>query len=323
MVAAAAVILANLSSVIPAAPPATAIDFNRQILPILSGPLLRLPRPDQNQRKAKLRLDTKAGAFAELRGGGHAVVPGKVDDSEMIRRVAATDADEIMPPPGKGKPLSPVQIDLLRRWIDQGAPWTQHWAFAAPRHTPALPAIAAGVGPRAPMDQFILARLDREKLRPSAEADKPTLLRRVTFDLTGLPPTLAEADAFLADSSPQAFERVVDRLLASPRFGEHMARFWLDAARYGDTHGLHLDNYREIWPYRDWVIRAFNANMPFDRFITETARRRPVVRNRRSIKPSPPGSCTLAMFRRVRAGRSAKRDATSATSWTGWTLSAR
>src|SRR5262249_17921910 len=149
-----------------------------------------------------------------------------------------------------------------------GAPWSTHWAFVAPQR-PALPKVTDAAWPRTPIDQFILARLEREGLKPSAEADKTRLIRRVTLDLTGLPPTPAEVDAFLADRSPEAYEKVVDRLLESPCYGEHMGRFWLDAARYGDTHGLHLDNYREMWPYRDWVIKAFNTNKRFDQFIIE------------------------------------------------------
>ncbi len=157
---------------------------------------------------------------------------------------------------------------MLRRWIAEGAPYAAHWAFVPPsRHR--LPKVKNAAWPRNPIDHFILARLERAGLQPTAEADRTTLLRRVTLDLTGLPPTPAEVDAFLADQAPNAYEKVVDRLLQSPRYGEHMARFWLDAARYGDTHGLHLDNYREMWPFRDWVIKAFNSNKPYDRFLTE------------------------------------------------------
>jgi mono/diheme cytochrome c family protein len=247
------------------APPA--IDFNRQIRPLLSENCFACHGPDDKQRKAKLRLDTKAGAFAELRSGGFALVPGKAEESELVRRLTADDPAQIMPPPKTGKRLTPEQIALVRQWIEQGARWSEHWAFVAPRR-PALPKVTAA-WPREPLDFFILARLEATGLRPSPEADKPTLLRRVTLDLTGLPPTLAELDAFLSDRSPEAYETVVDRLLDSPHYGEHQARFWLDAARYGDTHGLHLDNYREMWPYRDWVIKAFNRNLPYDRFITE------------------------------------------------------
>ena len=173
-----------------------------------------------------------------------------------------------MPPKKSGKQLTTDQVAVLRRWVEQGATWSAHWAFEPPRK-PALPAVKERDWPINEIDRFILARLEAEGLSPESEADKTTLIRRVTLDLTGLPPTLEEVDAFLADRSRGAYERVVDRLLESPRYGEHMARFWLDAARYGDTHGLHLDNYREIWPYRDWVIRAFNTNKPFDRFVVE------------------------------------------------------
>jgi hypothetical protein len=260
--------LSQIGAADPAAPPAPReISFNREILPILSDHCFACHGPDAGARKAKLRLDTKEGAFGELRGGGRAVVPGKLDDSELIRRVSATD-DDVMPPAGKGKPLTPQEIDLLKRWVAAGAIWTKHWAFATPQR-PGLPDVKQAGWPRTPIDRFVLARLEQEGLRPSPEAEKTALLRRLTLDLTGLPATIAEVDDFLADQSPQAYAKVVDRLLDSPRYGEHMARYWLDAVRYADTHGLHFDNYREIWPYRDWVVRAFNANMPYDRFVTE------------------------------------------------------
>jgi mono/diheme cytochrome c family protein len=251
--------------------PATAgaaIDFNRQIRPLLSENCFACHGPDENKRKAKLRLDTKQGAFAPLRDGGFAIVPGKPGESRLIERIAAEEDARRMPPVKSGKRLTAPQIDLLRQWIAQGAPWSTHWAFVAPAR-PSLPKVADAAWPRNAIDHFILARLEREHLRPSPEADKPTLIRRVTLDLTGLPPTPAEVDAFLADKSPEAYEKVVDRLLQSSHYGEHIARYWLDAARYGDTHGLHLDNYREMWPYRDWVIKAFNRNLSYDRFVIE------------------------------------------------------
>jgi mono/diheme cytochrome c family protein len=256
----------GLQSPAPGADPP--VDFNRQVLPILSDNCFACHGPDAKTRKAKLRLDTKEGAFAELRSGGFAVVPGKPAESALVERVTAADDEERMPPPKSGKKLKPEQVELLRRWVAEGAVWKPHWAFVPPTR-PALPAVTDAGWVRNPIDRFVLARLEKEGLKPAPEADKVTLLRRVTLDLTGLPPTPAEVDAFLADKSPDAYEKAVDRLLASPRYGEHRARYWLDAARYGDTHGLHLDNYREIWPYRDWVIRAFNANMPFDRFVVE------------------------------------------------------
>ena len=252
----------------PTAPATAPIDFNRDIRPILSENCFACHGPDEKQRKAKFRLDTKSGAFHELRDGGHAIVPGKIDESELIERITMTDRSKLMPPVKSGRSLKPEQIATLKRWIEQGAKWTEHWAFIAPEQPP-LPRIVDSAWARNAIDYFIRARLEAAGLRPSPEADPAALLRRVTLDLTGLPPTPAEVDAFLADRSSGAYERAVDRLLTSPRFGEHMARFWLDAARYGDTHGLHLDNYREIWPYRDWVIRAFNENLPYDRFVVE------------------------------------------------------
>jgi hypothetical protein len=245
-----------------------AIDFSRQIRPILSENCFACHGPDDKSRKAKLRLDTKAGAFAKLRSGGYAIVPGKIADSELVARITAHDATEIMPPPKSGKHLKAEQIQLLRRWVEQGARWSEHWAFVPPRRPP-LPKVANGAWPHNAIDHFILARLEKEGLPPSPEADRAALIRRVTFDLTGLPPSPAAVDAFLADRAPGAYEKVVDRLLASPRFGEHMARLWLDSARYGDTHGMHLDNYREMWPYRDWVIKAYSTNLPYDRFVVE------------------------------------------------------
>jgi mono/diheme cytochrome c family protein len=245
-----------------------AVDFNRQILPLLSENCFACHGPDEKQRKAKLRLDTKEGAFAELKSGGHAIVPGKAAESKMIEKITAADPKDRMPPAKTGKQLKPEQIVLLKQWIDQGARWTKHWAWTAPQR-PAVPKVVDVGWPVNPIDDFILARLEAEGLHPSPPEVSAKLLRRVTLDLTGLPPTPAEIDAFLADHSARAYEKVIDRLLESPRFGDHMARYWLDEARYGDTHGLHLDNFREMWPYRDWVIKAFNANLPYDQFVIE------------------------------------------------------
>jgi hypothetical protein len=243
------------------------IDFNRQIRPILSDACFKCHGFDEGSRQAGLRLDSSAGATAKLESGAQAITPGKSAASELVRRVTSTDASEQMPPPGSGKTVSPAQIELLKKWIDQGAEYQLHWSFVAPVR-PTVPAVKAGVVVN-PIDSFILDRLSREGLTQAASADKVTLIRRVTLDLTGLPPTPQEIDAFLADSSAEAYEKVVDRLLRSPRFGEHLARYWLDAARYGDTHGLHFDNERSIWPYRDWVVSAFNRNLPFDQFTRE------------------------------------------------------
>jgi hypothetical protein len=245
-----------------------AINFNRQIRPILSENCFRCHGPDNKERKARLRLDTRAGAFGKLRSGGHAVVPGKSAESELIARITAADPAERMPPSKSNRHLTAAQINLLRRWIDQGAKWSEHWAFVPPRR-PALPEVKNTAWARDPIDRFILARLEKEKLLPSAEADRARLLRRLTLDLTGLPPTPAELDAFLADQSPQAYERVVDRLLNSPHYGERLAVDWLDAARFADTHGYHIDSGRDMTRWRRWVIDAFNQDMPFDRFTVE------------------------------------------------------
>ncbi len=243
------------------------VDFSTQVRPILSDACFACHGPDENKRKADLRLDTKEGALSD-RGGYPVIIPGDAEGSDLIARIVADDPDDLMPPPSYGKTLTPEQIAILTQWIAEGAQWQAHWAFS-PIEQPPPPEISASERVRNPIDTFILARLEKEGLEPSPEADKEILLRRATFDLTGLPPSLSELDAFLADESPEAYERAVDRLLASPRYGEHRARYWLDAARYGDTHGLHLDNYREMWPYRDWVVRAFNGNKPFDTFIVE------------------------------------------------------
>ncbi len=243
------------------------IDFTRDIRPILSNYCFHCHGNDEKERKAKLRLDTKAGLFSDHEGA-IPVVPGNLEKSEAWLRIIATDKDDIMPPPEAKKNLTPPQIALLKRWIEQGAPYKEHWAYQAPVK-PALPDPKNSWWARQPADRFIAEELEARKLPPSPEAPKELLLRRAAFDLTGLPPTPAELDTFLADTAPDAYERAVDRLLASPRYGEHMARFWLDAARYGDTHGLHLDNERLMYPYRDWVVRAFNQNLPFDQFTIE------------------------------------------------------
>jgi mono/diheme cytochrome c family protein len=244
------------------------VNFAREVRTILSDNCFACHGPDDKARKAGLRLDTREGLSGKLESGGTLIVAGKPEESDLIFRIESDDAEAKMPPPKSGKVLTPQQVATIRKWVEQGGEWSSHWAFEPPRK-PALPAVKEAGWVRNPIDRFILARLEAEGLGPSPEAEPATLVRRVYLDLTGLPPTPKQVDAFLADSSDKGYERLVDRLLGSPRYGEHMARFWLDAARYGDTHGLHLDNYREIWPYRDWVINAFNANQPFDRFIVE------------------------------------------------------
>ncbi|MBA4186948.1 MAG: chromosome segregation protein [Planctomycetaceae bacterium] len=242
----------------------TRVDFARDVLPILSDKCFQCHGPDEKARKADLRLDLKEDALQ-----APVIVPGKSAESELVKRLAPADPAELMPPAKSNKKLSAAEIATLKAWIDQGAPWGQHWAFTAPRK-PAVPHIQnPKYDIRNPVDAFIAERLIREQLLPSPPAEKERLIRRVTLDLTGLPPTLEAVDAFLKDDSPKAYETVVDRLLKSERFGERMAWDWLDAARYADSNGYQGDGERTMWPWRDWVIRAFNDNMPYDRFTVE------------------------------------------------------
>jgi hypothetical protein len=250
-----------------AAEPPPMVQFNRDIRPILSDTCFKCHGPDKAKRKADLRFDTEAGAFADL-GGHRAIVPGDLARSELYRRITAADEEERMPPIRSGRKLTAQQIDLLRRWIEQGAKWQKHWSLIPPQRPP-LPAVKNRQWGRNPIDAFILERLEHEGLTPSAEAARTTLIRRVTLDLTGLPPTPVEVDAFLADPSPNAYEKVVDRLLRSSRYGERMVLEWLDAARYADSNGYQSDRTRTMWPWRDWVIDALNQNMPFDQFTVE------------------------------------------------------
>ena len=249
------------------------VDFNRDIRPILSDNCFLCHGFDHSTREADLRLDIRDGALADL-GGYSAVVPGDVEDSELWFRINSERSKEVMPPPKTGKVLTAEQKDLLRRWIESGAEYTEHWAFVPPE----LEAPPARTETTADeklwkrnngIDGFVQARLEEAGLQPAAPADKRTLIRRVTLDLTGLPPTPQEVLNFLADRRAGAYQRVVERLLASPAHAEHMARHWMDAARYGDTHGLHLDNYRSMYRYRDWLIHAYQENYPYDRFVTE------------------------------------------------------
>ena len=244
------------------------IDFDRDIRPILSDNCYACHGPDEAHREGGFRLDRKDSAFGKADSDEAVIVPGKPELSSLIARITSDDDDLKMPPADSTKSLTAEQIELLKRWIAEGATWQEHWAFIPPvKHEP--PKVSQPDWCQNPIDNFILKRLDAVGLKPSPRASKETLIRRLTLDLTGLPPTLAEVDAFINDSSNDAYEKVVDRLLKSERYGENMARYWLDAARYGDTHGLHLDNYREMWPYRDWVVQAFSQNMPFDQFTIE------------------------------------------------------
>ncbi len=243
------------------------IDFQREIRPILSDNCFQCHGPDSTTRMAGLRLDQK-DAVLETRPRGAAVIAGKPEASQLYLRVAAPTAARRMPPEYSHKSLTAAQIALLKKWIEQGAPWQEHWAFRAPA-TPAVPAVRNAAWAKNAIDRFVLAKLEAQGLAPAPAADARTLIRRVALDLTGLPPKPAEIEVFLKDTSPAAYENMVDRYLASPHYGEHRARYWLDAARYADTHGIHIDNYRAIWPYRDWVIDAFNRNLGFDQFSTE------------------------------------------------------
>ncbi|HEY7312973.1 MAG TPA: DUF1549 domain-containing protein [Gemmataceae bacterium] len=237
------------------------IQFNRDVRPILADACFACHGFDAKARKARLRLDVPEGAFAK-RKRTVPIKPGDPQASAVWTRINSEDEEEVMPPPHTHKQLTAAQKETIRRWIAQGAPYQKHWSFE-PINRPAVPSVA---GARTPIDAFILDRVRRAGLTPRPEANRPTLIRRVSLALTGLPPTVTEVDAFLADTSEHAYERMVERYLASPRFGEEMARHWLDVARYADTHGLHLDNERRMWAYRDWVVKAFNENLPFDRF---------------------------------------------------------
>ncbi|MFN9720178.1 MAG: PSD1 and planctomycete cytochrome C domain-containing protein [Planctomycetota bacterium] len=244
------------------------IDFNREIRPILSENCFSCHGPDNHERKAGLRLDQFEGATGQLDSGMAAIVPGNVDASEILKRITSNDPDLVMPPPATGKKVSAAQLETLKRWIEQGAMYKGHWSFISPVRAD-LPTTSNDAWGANPVDRLILRKLDQAGLKPSQEADRVTLIRRATLDLTGLPPTPSEVDAFLNDTDPNAYEKVIDRLLSSQRFGEQQARYWLDLARYGDSHGLHLDNERALWKYREWVIRAFNENKPFDQFTVE------------------------------------------------------
>jgi mono/diheme cytochrome c family protein len=244
------------------------VDFNRDIRAILSDNCFACHGPDDKGRKAGLRFDRKADALKPAKSGDYAIVPGDLAKSTLIARLTSKDPDEVMPPPKTGKKLTAQQVELFKRWIQEGAKFEGHWAFAKPER-PVVPAVKNTKWSRNDIDRFVLARLEKEGLKPSSEADKAALIRRVTLDLTGLPPTLEEVDAFLADKSANAYEKVVDRLLKSPRYGEHMAKYWLDAARYADSHGYHIDSERSMWKWRDWVVEAFNQNKPYDQFTIE------------------------------------------------------
>lgn len=245
------------------------VDFNFDIRPILSDKCFKCHGPDANKRKADLRLDTEAGAFAALKDDASqfVIVPGDLEHSVLYDRITTADTSELMPPPEANLALSEQEIKLIRRWIEQGAAYKPHWAFIPPE-AQEQPEVKHDDWPKSELDYFVLARMEKEGLTPNEEADKPHLLKRLAFDLTGLPPSLEIQERYEADESPEAYERIVDELLASEHYGEKMAIHWLDIARYADSHGYQDDGLRTMWPWRDWVIHAFNANYPYDKFLT-------------------------------------------------------
>ena len=252
-----------------AAEPVRPIDFARDVLPILSDNCFYCHGQDENHRKGDRRLDTQEGAYQEI-DGVRAVVPGDLSASELVARILTDDPDDVMPPAKEKKKLTSPQKEMLKRWISEGAKWGTHWAFTPPVKA-AVPAVQKNGSNIAanPIDAFVFAKLASEKLGSSPEADKRTLLRRLSLDLIGLPPSIAEMDAFLADPSPDAYAKQVERLLASPHYGERWGRHWLDAARYADSNGYEKDAPRTAWFYRDWVINAFNRDLPYNQFVIE------------------------------------------------------
>ena len=249
------------------------ISFSSQVRPILSNSCFACHGPDAQNQSSPFRLDTEEHSRANLAKKGepprYGVVPGKPEESLLLQRIVSHDANAVMPPPtSKKTPLTEEQVATLTEWIRQGAKYEPHWAFVAPVK-PSVPEVKDKSWPRTPIDNFILAKLESKGIKPSPEANKETLVRRVHMDLLGLPPTPEEIDAYTADTSDKAYENMVDRALASPHYGERMAIDWLDLARYGDSNAIHHEMLRTSWPWRDWVINAFNKNMPYDQFLTE------------------------------------------------------
>ncbi len=247
----------------------TTVDFNRDIRPILTDRCFQCHGPNEASREGGFRLDVRTSALGEATSGAHPITPRNPDTSALLRKILAEDPAERMPPADSGKPpLDARQVSLIRKWIEQGATYQKHWAFVAPQHKAAPPVKQAGWS-QGPIDQFLLARMEQAGLAPSPPADRATLIRRLSFDLTGLPPTPEEIEDFEKDTSPQSYEKVVQRLLRSTHFGEKMALTWLDASRYADTNGYLQNGYRVSWPWRDWLVQAWNNNLPYDRFIAE------------------------------------------------------
>ena len=261
-------LLTALSVLLAAGPIRAELSFNKDIRPILSNKCFACHGPDEETLEGDLRLDTREGALADLGGGFAAIVPGNLKESELIYRVETDDEDDLMPPPKSGERLTPEEVAILKQWINEGAEYEKHWSYQKPERPP-LPEVKQDKWVRNAIDQFLLACLEQEKLNPAGEADRYALGRRVALDLTGLPLTAEEAEAFAKDERPDAYERLVDDLLSRSAFGEHWARMWLDLARYADSAGYADDPARTIWAYRDYVIKAFNENMPFDQFTIE------------------------------------------------------
>jgi hypothetical protein len=245
------------------------VDFNYHVRPILSDKCFKCHGPDANKRQANLRLDSEQGAYAALKEDitQHVVVPGDPIKSALYYRITTADTAELMPPPNSNLALSKNEIQILKKWIEQGAKYKKHWSFIAPTR-PEVPKVDASLAPQNAIDNFIFAKLEEKGLKQNEQADKEALLKRVSMDITGLPPTVEQQEKFLNDNSPNAYEKVIDELLASKHYGEKMAIQWLDLARYADSHGYQDDGYRTMWPWRDWVIHAFNENYPFSKFIT-------------------------------------------------------
>jgi hypothetical protein len=245
------------------------VDFNLHIRPILSDRCFKCHGPDANQRKANLRLDTREGALAALKDNpkAHVILPGDADQSEVFLRISSSDTSLVMPPPNSNLSLTKNEIDLIEKWIEQGATYKAHWAFIPPVQTN-LPKVNAEEWPTNEIDHFILARMEASGLQPNQAADRERLLKRVCLDITGLPPSIEMQNRFLADQSTSAYEKIVDELLSQPQYGERMAVYWMDVARYADSHGYQDDGLRTMWPWRDWVIHAFNKNYPYDKFVT-------------------------------------------------------
>ncbi|HEY7116267.1 MAG TPA: DUF1549 domain-containing protein, partial [Tepidisphaeraceae bacterium] len=262
------VLIALAIAPLPCAAAEQPVDFNRDVRPIFASKCLQCHGQDERARKAKLRLDVRDVATKPAKSGKAAIVPSHPEQSELVRRISTDDDDDVMPPPKNSDRLSAQQIKTLRTWIANGAPYALHWAYVKPVR-PDPPAVKDASWPANEIDRFVLARLEKEGLHPGPAADRYTLIRRLSLDLTGLPPTIAEVDAFVNDASPDAYEKLVDRLLTKPAYGERWARVWLDLARYADSLGYANDPDRTIWRWRDWLIQALNRNEPFDRFTID------------------------------------------------------